>query len=138
MRPTSFALWNGIADLLAIISLTKGLLEGSNRRAIEMKEWLDSVESELAEMLIAVIDGDFDDLSVTIDHWALAGLESALDQRPDYSRTRARFPTSMLAFWTDEVHRRGWELINLAMGTISIMDSCQVYRCLEELRYPIK
>lgn len=103
-----------------------------------MQEWLNTVESELAEVLIAVIDGDFDDLSVTIDHWALAGLESALGQRPVYARTRARFPTSLLVFWTDEVHRRGVELINLAMGTISIMDSCQVYRCLEKLRYPIK
>lgn len=109
----------------------------------QLVAWFQDIGRALDEIEKATSKGWWETGSVTIDSDGVCDLDSALRDLPDltgkFGRSAIdRCSSNLLMMWLDEVTRRGWEIISLAIMEVDVLDGERALGQLKSMRYPVR
>jgi len=132
-----------IGDMKQLVGHVSSLLESPEAEQAGICDWLANIDSNLDEIEGYIRDGLYQCDLVTIESDGISSLGSLLDAQPelgdesdeDDSESSPLLPR-LVSFWTCEIVSRGYELICLLCGSISLLETEKDFSILDRAHYP--
>ena len=134
------AILGSMDELRALIVLVQSFLNSKDEGVTKAAEWLKELLDDLADIDSTIASDDFRG-EVTADD--VSGLDEILTRFIDLGefleepQEEKLFPWNMLGFWLDEVRLRGWELFNIAICSVDVIEAMKMSQTVKAMRYPI-
>lgn len=132
-----------IDALQSVIALTYSFLKDVPDNIAEPEEWLTQLGEAIDFLEEALRLGLLDpDQNVTIETEGVSSLDSTLTEMPEFEEyldeTVGPFSSKLLCFWLNEIERRGWELLNICIMSVDVIDAGRTFQMMKALRYPVR